>query len=38
MSVLVYAEAANGKIRKTSLEAVNYAANIAQSLSKRLQQ
>lgn len=33
MSVLVYAEAANGKIRKTSLEAVNYAANIAQSLS-----
>jgi electron transfer flavoprotein alpha subunit len=33
MSVLVFAEAANGKIRKTSLEAVNYAANIAQSLS-----
>lgn len=33
MSVLVFTEAANGKIRKTSLEAVNYAANIAQQLS-----
>lgn len=33
MSVLVYTESANGRIRKSSLEAVNYAANIAQSLS-----
>lgn len=33
MSVLVFTEAANGKIRKNSLEAVNYAANIAQQLS-----
>lgn len=33
MSVLVFTEAGNGKIRKTSLEAVNYAANIAQQLS-----
>jgi electron transfer flavoprotein alpha subunit len=33
MSVLVFTEAANGKIRKTSLETVNYAANIAQQLS-----
>lgn len=32
MSVLVFTESANGRIRKTSLEAVNYAANIAQSL------
>lgn len=29
MSVLVYTEAGKGKIRKNSLEAVNYAANIA---------
>lgn len=29
MSVLVYTEAAKGKIRKNSLEAVNYAAHIA---------
>jgi electron transfer flavoprotein alpha subunit len=29
MSVLVYTESANGKIRKNSLEAVNYAADIA---------
>jgi electron transfer flavoprotein alpha subunit len=33
MSVLVFTEAGNGKIRKNSLEAVNYAANIAQQLS-----
>lgn len=33
MSVLVFTEAANGKIRKNSLEAVNYASNIAQQLS-----
>lgn len=33
MSVLVFTEAGNGKIRKTSLEAVNYASNIAQQLS-----
>lgn len=33
MSVLVFTEAGNGKIRKTSLEAVNYASHIAQQLS-----
>lgn len=33
MSVLVFTEAGNGKIRKNSLEAVNYAANLAQQLS-----
>ena len=33
MSVLVFTEAGNGKIRKNSLEAVNYAATIAQQLS-----
>ena len=33
MSVLVFTESANGKIRKTSLEAVNYAATLAQSMS-----
>jgi electron transfer flavoprotein alpha subunit len=32
MSVLVYTEAGHGKIRKTSLEAVNYAAAIAGAL------
>lgn len=33
MSVLVFTEAGSGKIRKNSLEAVNYAANIAQQIS-----
>ncbi len=33
MSVLVFTEAGNGKIRKNSLEAVNYAANIAKTTS-----
>lgn len=33
MSVLVFTEAGSGKIRKNSLEAVNYASNIAQQLS-----
>ncbi len=33
MSVLVFTEAANGKIRKTSLEAVNYATTLAQNMS-----
>jgi electron transfer flavoprotein alpha subunit len=32
MAVLVYTEAAKGKIRKSSLEAVNYASHIAQLL------
>lgn len=33
MSILVFTEAGAGKIRKNSLEAVNYASNIAQQLS-----
>lgn len=32
MSILVYTEASKGKIRKNSLEAVNYASNIASQL------
>jgi electron transfer flavoprotein alpha subunit len=32
MSVLVYTESANGKVRKNSLEAVNYAAALANQL------
>jgi electron transfer flavoprotein alpha subunit len=32
MAVLVYTEASNGKIRKNALEAVNYAAHIANQL------
>ncbi|HEU4718801.1 MAG TPA: electron transfer flavoprotein subunit alpha/FixB family protein [Bacteroidia bacterium] len=36
MSVLVFTESAKGKIRKNSLEAVNYAANIASQLGTKV--
>ncbi len=32
MSVLVYTEVAKGRVKKSSLECVNYAANIAKQM------